>query len=350
MKTIKVPTKTELNEYNNQQLVELYNELIKDLPSSDGFTPVAKFRTLDWGRERIALVLKTIEKRNKAKEKEQHNMESGIPTREQREAENQEKLRLRDEQRKLEIKAKVEAANKAKADKEAAVKDKAYRAAAAKAERESKAAAAKAEKEAKAKVKEEEREAKKAQKEAEKAAREAMPKPVRVRKGTNLLPPGTPPTPCREGTKQAALLDTLSRPEGATMQELETALAFGRKPWPEGSIRAGFGWDMKQHGYGVRSVVKEGETERFFIVVPDGHTIPQHRENKTDPAAVEAAKAARKAEREEAAAKRKAEREAKAAAAKAERDAKAAAKAEERAEMTAATARAQAEAAAHSIT
>jgi len=54
--------------------------------------------------------------------------------------------------------------------------------------------------------------------EAPKSAEEK--KAPRARKGTNLLPPGGRTVPCREGSKQAILLDMLARPNGATMAEL----------------------------------------------------------------------------------------------------------------------------------
>lgn len=102
-----------------------------------------------------------------------------------------------------------------------------------------------------------------------------------ARKGTNLSAPGHAPIACREGSKQAALLDTLSKEGGATMQELLDALSGGRRPWIEQTVRAGFGWDMKQKGYGVRSTFDADGTERFFIVVPEGYGIPAHRPLKS---------------------------------------------------------------------
>lgn len=106
-------------------------------------------------------------------------------------------------------------------------------------------------------------------------------KETRVKKsakprGTNLLPPGFEPIACREGSKQALLLDMLSRKNGSTMAELIEALSGGKKPWQEQTVRAGFGWDMKLKGYGVRSSFDADGTERFHIVVPTGHTIPAH--------------------------------------------------------------------------
>jgi hypothetical protein len=109
-------------------------------------------------------------------------------------------------------------------------------------------------------------------------AKDAPATERRVHRGTNLLPPSNDaPIPCRAGTKQAIMLDLLSTPNGATMDDLIKALSGGRKPWTEGSVRAGFGWDMKQKGYGVRSEFDEDGVERFFIVLPKGHDIPKHK-------------------------------------------------------------------------
>lgn len=101
-------------------------------------------------------------------------------------------------------------------------------------------------------------------------------KPAKSR-GTNLAAPGFAPLPCREGSKQALLLDVLSTEGGATMDELVAALSGGNKPWTEATVRSGFGWDMKLKGYGVRSVFDEEGTERFVIVLPAGTKgIPAH--------------------------------------------------------------------------
>lgn len=110
-------------------------------------------------------------------------------------------------------------------------------------------------------------------------------KPGAPKRGTNLQPALHAPIPCREGSKQAILLDMLSRPNGATMAELIDALSGGNKPWTEASVRSGFGWDMKLKGYGVRSSFDADGTERFHIVVPEGHAIPAHKPLKSAPKA-----------------------------------------------------------------
>jgi hypothetical protein len=107
------------------------------------------------------------------------------------------------------------------------------------------------------------------------SAEKPAPK-TRQKRLTNLpFVPGRP-VACREGSKQAAMVDLMSRPNGASMSELMEALAGGKKPWTEISVRAGFGWDLKQKGYGVKSIMQDG-TERFFLVVPTGFAIPAHR-------------------------------------------------------------------------
>lgn len=106
-------------------------------------------------------------------------------------------------------------------------------------------------------------------------------------RGTNLMPPGFQPLPCREGSKQALLLDMLSRKNGSTMSELIEALSGGNKPWTEATVRSGFGWDMKLKGYGVHSTFDEdGTTERFHIVLPEcAKAIPEHTPLKGKPKA-----------------------------------------------------------------
>lgn len=95
-------------------------------------------------------------------------------------------------------------------------------------------------------------------------------------RGTNLLPPGFKPEACVEGTKQAILVDILSRPEGATMEELLQAASGGRRPWIEATVRSAFGWDLKRKGYGVRSEFDAHGVERFHLILPKGRRIPPH--------------------------------------------------------------------------
>ena len=121
--------------------------------------------------------------------------------------------------------------------------------------------------------------------ETKEAPKKAAPAQPKARKGTNLSAPGHAPIACREGSKQALLLDALSQEGGVTMAELIEALSGGKRPWTEATVRSGFGWDMKQKGYGVRSSFDENGTERFHIVVPEGHTIPAHRPLKSAPKA-----------------------------------------------------------------
>lgn len=109
------------------------------------------------------------------------------------------------------------------------------------------------------------------------AAKQAKgePKP-RARRGTDLKPTGEPVKPCLIGSKQAVLVDELSRPDGVTMAQLLAALAATGKPWTEPTVRSGFGWDLKRKGYGVRSTIGPEGVEVFRLVVPDGRAIPAH--------------------------------------------------------------------------
>jgi hypothetical protein len=112
---------------------------------------------------------------------------------------------------------------------------------------------------------------------AKKAPKAPAEKKPRQPRGTNLAAPGHAPIPCREGSKQALLLDMLARPMGVTMEQLIEALSGGNKPWTEATVRSGFGWDMKLKGYGVCSSFDAEGREWFHIVIPDGHAIPAHK-------------------------------------------------------------------------
>ena len=74
--------------------------------------------------------------------------------------------------------------------------------------------------------------------EAAPAPAEAAKAPRRSR-GINLAPK-VEDMPCRAGTKQALLVDLLSRPGGASMAELREAL----NPWKDVTIKSGLSWDM----------------------------------------------------------------------------------------------------------
>ena len=100
----------------------------------------------------------------------------------------------------------------------------------------------------------------------------------------------SPPKPyrilaCREGTKQALMVDELSREEGCTMDDLVNALKFGKTPWTVANIRSAFSWDMKQKGYGVTSFLGSDGVERFKLVLPEGEEffVPPHRPLKKKP-------------------------------------------------------------------
>lgn len=99
-------------------------------------------------------------------------------------------------------------------------------------------------------------------------------------RGVSLEPPGFAPLPCRVGSKQSILVDLLSRPEGATMEQLIDGLSGGT-PWKEITVRSGFGWDLKHKGYGVESRFTptdqpEEDVETFHLVIPPGYAVPPH--------------------------------------------------------------------------
>lgn len=87
----------------------------------------------------------------------------------------------------------------------------------------------------------------------------------------NVDPPGFDPIPCKAGSKQAALVDALSRENGATISDMLPAVSGGKKAWTEGRLRSCLSWYVKKRGYGLLS--REGY---YFLVVPVGKTIPPH--------------------------------------------------------------------------
>lgn len=100
------------------------------------------------------------------------------------------------------------------------------------------------------------------------------PKPAAKRPTGINLPPMKVAYPCREGSKQAILVDMLSRVQGATMDELLKALSGGEKPWLEISVKSGMNWDMnKIKGYGIRTT-KRAEFDCYHLVLPKGMDAP----------------------------------------------------------------------------
>ena len=90
--------------------------------------------------------------------------------------------------------------------------------------------------------------------------------------GINLAPKATVYA-CKEGTKQALFVDLLSRPQGATMEELMVAMSTG-KPWQEITVKSGLNWDMnKVKGYGIRTS-KRGDVDCYHLVLPAGMAAP----------------------------------------------------------------------------
>jgi hypothetical protein len=81
--------------------------------------------------------------------------------------------------------------------------------------------------------------------------------------------------PCRERTKQAALVDALK--DGATMQELITVCSKvnGGKTWSENSVKSGIYWDInKIKGYGIRTEMNNKGVARYFLTFPPGMRAP----------------------------------------------------------------------------
>src|SRR5690606_36709499 len=71
-------------------------------------------------------------------------------------------------------------------------------------------------------------------------------KPKRSSAGVHIEPKDKV-EPVIAGSKQHILIQQLTKPNGATMPELQEALG-----WTETSVRSGFYWDLRNKGYGVR--------------------------------------------------------------------------------------------------
>lgn len=81
-----------------------------------------------------------------------------------------------------------------------------------------------------------------------------QPKAQRRSRGISLAPKAEARA-CRAGTKQALMVDLLSRSCGASMSELLRHL----HPWKPVTVKSGLGWDMNhQKGYGIRTTHENG--------------------------------------------------------------------------------------------
>ncbi len=87
------------------------------------------------------------------------------------------------------------------------------------------------------------------------AAPETQPKAKAHKPRAISLAPKKQARACKAGTKQALLVDLLSRAGGASMAELREALA----PWKDVTIKSGLSWDMNAiKGYGIRTTFETG--------------------------------------------------------------------------------------------
>lgn len=110
---------------------------------------------------------------------------------------------------------------------------------------------------------------------ATKAKAKVNTDPSKPTRGTGInLKPLEKVYACRAGSKQATLVDMLSRPQGATMAELMEALSGGAKPWQEVTVKSGLNWDMnKIKGYGIRTTQRDG-VHCYHLVLPAGMEAP----------------------------------------------------------------------------
>ena len=113
---------------------------------------------------------------------------------------------------------------------------------------------------------------KQAASEADAAAAAAKPGRKRAKRGNgvNFEPNGVTPK-MRDGTKQAALRDALRY--GATLDDLSavTTKANG-EPWPPSAVISALHYDVRKHGYGVRTTFDNGDADksRYWLIEPNG--------------------------------------------------------------------------------
>lgn len=100
---------------------------------------------------------------------------------------------------------------------------------------------------------------------------------LRRSKGVNLQPLSRV-VACRAGSKQAALVDILSRPQGATFDELKQAMSLeafpNLKPWTDVTTKSSLNWDVHSvKGYGI-CTSKRGDVDCYHLVLPAGMSAP----------------------------------------------------------------------------
>ncbi len=100
----------------------------------------------------------------------------------------------------------------------------------------------------------------------------------RKSRGVNLSPKSKI-YPCRAGTKQARLVDMLSKASGATFRELHEAMNSAEfahlKPWLEITTRSALNWDMnKVKGYGIKTTLRPDGEQAYHLTYPSGITAP----------------------------------------------------------------------------
>lgn len=132
-------------------------------------------------------------------------------------------------------------------------------------------------------------------------AKPASPKKSR-RKGQISVAPMAPLIPCREGSKQQAIIDALATDNvwdqpieyypngedeppvagmssivgGATLEDLSKVCIKndGVTPWEDNSIRSAMYYDLKDKGYGTRTLVDENGVHYYTLVLPEGYDAP----------------------------------------------------------------------------
>lgn len=92
------------------------------------------------------------------------------------------------------------------------------------------------------------------------------------RKGQITVEPSVPLLACRAGSKQQAIIETLAREGGATLEDLrKVCLKSDGTPWDDNSIRSAMYFDLELKGYGTTTRF-ENDVAIYTLVLPEGYT------------------------------------------------------------------------------
>lgn len=112
----------------------------------------------------------------------------------------------------------------------------------------------------------------------EKAEAVESPKPIVAKKAPKPIDfPAGEPRPVRVGTKLHTLIETIGRPEGATLEEIATALSQTGSKVNPAMAKSWITYDARHAGYGAQQDV----SGRIHLVLPAGMDSPPEYIDRT---------------------------------------------------------------------